>query len=121
MDKFLLESLPIIKILGYIFGSSIATIILSKWLGKSREEAEIVLNWEQIHEKRDKKLLSEIERLEVKIDELVRTTNKEREQHRSEILRWENSNMQLREDLTRCRQSNGKLQLKIDRYEKKNL
>ncbi len=85
----LLEILSIIKIGCAVVGSSIATILLSKWLGKTKEEAEIVLNWEEIHEKRDKKLLAEIKRLEDKLDDIINQMEKERESHRKQILLWE--------------------------------
>ena len=80
-----------IKIGGAIVGSSVATILLSKWLGRTKEEAELVLNWEQIHEKRDKKLLSEIRRLEDKLDEFMNQMETERATHKREILLWEES------------------------------
>lgn len=121
MEKYIIEILPVLKALGYVGGGGLATLLLSKWLGKTKEEAEIVLNWEHIHAERDKKLLSEIKRLENKIDDLVTRQEDERIRHREEKDRWENSNMQLRDDLTKCRQLNGKLQVKIDRYEKNNL
>ena len=84
-----------IKIGAAIIGSSlfgsVITIVLAKWLGKTKEEAEIVLNWEEIHEKRDKKLLSEIRRLEEKLDEFINLLEKERVTHKREILLWEES------------------------------
>ena len=83
--------ISLIKIGGAIIGSSVATILLSKWLGRTKEEAEIVLNWEQIHEKRDKKLLSEIRRLEEKLDDFINLLEKERVTHKREILLWEES------------------------------
>ena len=83
--------ISLIKIGGAIVGSSIATILLSKWLGRTKEEAELVLNWEQIHEKRDKKLLSEIRRLEDKLDEFMNQMETERATHKREILLWEES------------------------------
>jgi len=86
-----IEIISIIKIGGAIVGSSVATILLSKWLGRTKEEAELVLNWEQIHEKRDKKLLSEIRRLEDKLDEFMNQMETERATHKREILLWEES------------------------------
>ena len=86
-----IEIISLIKIGGAIVGSSIATILLSKWLGRTKEEAELVLNWEQIHEKRDKKLLSEIRRLEDKLDEFMNQMETERATHKREILLWEES------------------------------
>ena len=83
--------ISLIKIGGAIIGSSVATILLSKWLGRTKEEAEIVLNWEHIHEKRDKKLLAEIRRLENKLDEFMNQMEKERVIHKREILLWEES------------------------------
>ena len=83
--------ISLIKIGGAIIGSSVATILLSKWLGRTKEEAELVLNWEQIHEKRDKKLLSEIRRLEEKLDDFINLLEKERVTHKREILLWEES------------------------------
>jgi len=78
-------------IIGSSLFGSVITIFLAKWLGKTKEEAEIVLNWEQIHEKRDKKLLSEIKRLEGKLDEFMKQMEKERAIHKREILLWEES------------------------------
>tara|TARA_R110001632_G_scaffold127808_2_gene241714 strand:+ start:133 stop:480 length:348 start_codon:yes stop_codon:yes gene_type:complete len=86
-----IEIISLIKIGGAIVGSSVATILLSKWLGRTKEEAELVLNWEQIHEKRDKKLLSEIRRLEDKLDEFMNQMETERATHKREILLWEES------------------------------
>lgn len=86
-----IEVMAVIKIVGAIVGSSVATILLSKWLGRTKEEAELVLNWEQIHEKRDKKLLSEIRRLEDKLDEFMNQMETERATHKREILLWEES------------------------------
>ena len=86
-----IEVMAVIKIGGAIVGSSVATILLSKWLGRTKEEAELVLNWEQIHEKRDKKLLSEIRRLEEKLDDFINLLEKERVTHKREILLWEES------------------------------
>ncbi len=86
-----IEIISLIKIGGAIVGSSVATILLSKWLGRTKEEAELVLNWEQIHEKRDKKLLSEIRRLEDKLDEFMDQMETERATHKREILLWEES------------------------------
>jgi len=86
-----IEVMAVIKIVGAIVGSSVATILLSKWLGRTKEEAELVLNWEQIHEKRDKKLLSEIRRLEDKLDEFMKQMETERATHKREILLWEES------------------------------
>ena len=86
-----IEVMAVIKIGGAIVGSSVATILLSKWLGRTKEEAELVLNWEQIHEKRDKKLLSEIRRLEDKLDEFMNQMETERATHKREILLWEES------------------------------
>ena len=86
-----IEIISLIKIGGAIVGSSVATILLSKWLGRTKEEAELVLNWEQIHEKRDKKLLSEIRRLEDKLDEFMSQMEIERATHKREILLWEES------------------------------
>jgi len=84
-----------IKIGAAIVGSSlfgsIITIVLAKWLGKTKEEVGIVLNWEEIHEKRDKKLLAEIKRLEDKLDEFMNQMEKERTTHKREILLWEES------------------------------
>ena len=91
----LLAITPVIKIGAAIIGSSlfgsVITIVLAKWLGRTKEEAGIVLNWEQIHEKRDKKLLSEIRRLEDKLDEFMSQMETERATHKREILLWEES------------------------------
>ena len=80
-----------VAIVGSSLFGSVITIVLAKWLGKTKEEAEIVLNWEHIHEKRDKKLLSEIRRLEEKLDEFMTQMEKERVTHKREILLWEES------------------------------
>ena len=63
------EYIPVIK--GFILacGGGIVTLLLSKWLGKTKEEAEIVLNWEEIHEKRHQSLLLEIKSIKDSFEE----------------------------------------------------
>ena len=91
METMAPEIIVIFKYIGLVSSGSLGAIILSKLLGKTKEEAEIVLNWEEIHEKRDKKLLAEIKRLEDKMDDFIEQMEKERINHKREILLWEES------------------------------
>jgi len=85
------ELIAIAKGASLVGGGWLAKALITKWLGKTKQEAEIVLNWEEIHEKRDKKLLSEIKRLEDKLDEFINKMELERANHKREILLWEES------------------------------
>jgi len=83
------ELLTIAKYATLVGGGWIAKALLTKWLGKTKEEAEIVLNWEKIHAERDRKLLGEIKRLEDKVDEFINAITTMKENHRQEVLKWE--------------------------------
>tara|TARA_R110002096_G_scaffold127879_1_gene275980 strand:- start:523 stop:870 length:348 start_codon:yes stop_codon:yes gene_type:complete len=85
------EAIVAAKYLGFLGGGWAARLLLVKYLGKTKEEAEVVLNWEEIHAARDLKLLAEISRLESKIDEFIEQMELERAIHKKEITRWEQS------------------------------
>lgn len=80
-----------IKWVSAIGGGTIAGAYLKHWLGKTKEEADIILTWEEIHAARDKKLLDEIKRLEEKLDEYILVMEEERNTHRREVMLWEES------------------------------
>lgn len=85
------ELITALKYVGLIGGGGVSAIIIRYYLGKTKEETEIVLNWEEIHEKRYQSLLKEITMLKTKVAEIAEVLNRERETHRQEILAWEKS------------------------------
>lgn len=114
------ELVTAVKYASLLGGGWIAKVLLTKWLGKTKEEAEIVLNWEEIHAARDKKLLGEIKRLEIKLDDSLLRQEKTEKNYRESMLRYENHNAMLRDDLVKCRMLNGKLQAKLDGKDQEN-
>ncbi len=82
------EILTIAKYVGLIAGSSITAILLKNWLGKTKEETEIVLNWEKIHSERHSVLLAEIQRLEANQDKFLALFDEMKESHEKERLVW---------------------------------
>ena len=82
------------KYIGFVIGGGSATygaILLKNWLGKTKQEVEIVLKWEEIHAARDKKLLAEIKRLEDKIEAFSGLIDDMREAHNKEKLVWQDN------------------------------
>ena len=112
-----MDFIPFLKILGLVGGSSLVTVLVSWWLGKTKQEAETILNWEKINTERDIKLLAEIKRLEDKLDRMKEHQDETEKNYRDSMQRYENDNFRLRDDLVKCRKINGKLQLEIDRLE----
>lgn len=108
------ELLTIAKYASLIGGGWIAKALLTKWLGKTKEEAEIVLNWEKIHAERDRKLLQEIKRLEEKLDDYQVKQEEIEKNYRESMLRYENDNSMLRNELSKSRKLCGKLQAELD-------
>ena len=72
MKEVIPEILTGFKYISLLGGGWIAKVFITKWFGKTKEEAEIVLNWEQIHEKRYESLLKEIKELKGKVVELIK-------------------------------------------------
>jgi Xaa-Pro aminopeptidase len=116
-----LDAIPILKwVIPAMLSSSVLTVVLTKVLGKTKEEADIVLNWEKIHAERDRKLLAEIKRLEDKIDSLVADLNKEKDQNRVNLQKWENSDRELRKTIEYERDRNTKLDIENEELRKEN-
>lgn len=90
------------------------TLILGFLFRRKAAEVKIALDWEDVNEKRHKSLLSDIAYLKNKLTEIAKTLAEERIIHYEEVRRWENSDLALRDDLTKCRKLNGTLQEKLE-------
>lgn len=100
------EIITIFKYICLAIGGGTATymaIYLKSYLGKTAEEAEIVLNWEKIHAERDKKLLAEIKRLEEKIEGFSSLIDGIKEAHEKERLVWESRYIEQEEEINALR------------------
>ena len=87
MEEMIPELLTAIKYIGLIGGSTLAGIYIKHWLGKTKQEAETILNWEEIHAARDKKLLDEINRLEKKLDDSLKRQEETEKHYRDSMKR----------------------------------
>ncbi len=68
-----------------IFGSSLITFVVAKWLGKKKEEIEIALNYQTYYD-------NFINSLKKEVDELKHENEQQKkliEQQKANILRWE--------------------------------
>ena len=83
------ELFTALKYIGIIGGSTIAGIYIKHWLGKTKEDTEIVLNWEKIHKERHSVLLAEIQRLEANQDKFMALFDEMKDSHEKERLVWE--------------------------------
>lgn len=72
-----------------IGGSSLTAILLKNWLGKTKEEAEIILDWNKIHKERHEFLLGEIERLQTQVTGFQKIFDEMKEAQSKERLIWQ--------------------------------
>lgn len=94
-----LEVYPAVKILGAIFGSSIATIIISKWLGKKKEDIEIALKYQEYYQKHIDDLKKDMKELKDEVHNLSKMVEHQEEtinNQNKNLSKWENENKKLR-------------------------
>ena len=69
-------------------GGGMTAILLKNWLGKTKEEAEIILDWNKIHKERHEFLLEEIARLQKQVGDFVVIVEEMKDAHNKERLIW---------------------------------